>query len=343
MADGQHDFTDRAIRELLSRPDNLREFLTAAVPSLAAGFDVERMRPAPREYFLGNWRRRAADLLFEIPYRAAADETLALVCVLVEHQTRTDWQVPLKTFVYAALYWEWQWRTWEEARPPKPDFALTPVLPIVLHTGPRPWGSFRTLRELLGPPATFHAFAPDWRPLFWELAAHPPQELLNGPAAFLQALTILKADDSELAEAEQLFAEVFRRLDPLHETGRVRWQDLLGFVLGWAFHRRPAPERPHWHHLAMQMQQTADRQREIETMGLTIAQSLIQEGRQEGRQEGMLEKSRAILIRLAAKRFGAPDEAARQAIERTADLDRLDRMTDRIELAGSWADLLATP
>lgn len=348
--DAQHDFTDRAIRHLLSQPDNLREFLADAVPNLAAGFDVDRMRPAPREFFLGNWRRREADLLFEIPYRTPDRETLALVCVMVEHQTRTDWQVPLKTFVYAALYWEYQWRTWEEAKPPKPEFALTPVLPVVLHTGPRPWGSARSLRELLAPPTAFHAFAPDWQPLFWELAAHPPEGLLSGEAAFLQALTILRADDSELREAEQLFGDVLRRLDSLHDTGRVRWEDLLKFVMGWAFHRRPAVERPHWHSLAVQMQQTADRQREIRTMGQTIAQSLIQEGRleglkegrQEGRQEGLLQHARAVLFRQGSKRLGAPDDAVRQTIEHLTDLDRLDRMTDRIGDVTSWADLLAT-
>jgi hypothetical protein len=71
---GLHDFTDRALRDLLSKAENLREFLTAAVPELAPGFDVDRMREAPKEFLLGNWRRRAPDLLFEIPYRTGDTE-----------------------------------------------------------------------------------------------------------------------------------------------------------------------------------------------------------------------------------------------------------------------------
>lgn len=165
--------------------------------------------------------------------------------------------------------------------------------------------------------------------------------MLNGPAAFLQALTILKADDRELAEAEQLFGAVFRQLDPLHETGRVRWQDLLGFVMGWAHHRRPLAERPHWHSLALQMQQTAERQREIENMGLTIAQGLIQEGRQEGLREGELQHARRTLLRLGSRRFGEPDAAVRHQIEHIADLDQLDRLTDQVGQAATWPELLA--
>jgi hypothetical protein len=46
------DAIDRAIRESLSLPANLREFLRAAVPQLANGFDCERARLLDREFFL---------------------------------------------------------------------------------------------------------------------------------------------------------------------------------------------------------------------------------------------------------------------------------------------------
>lgn len=344
MTDALHDFTARALRDLLSQPDNLRDFLEAAVPDLAAGFDVDRMRAAPQEFLLGNWRKRAPDLLFEIPYRTSEGaETWPLVCVLVEHQTKSDWQISLKTFVYAAAYWEWQWRQWEEAPAPKPAFALTPILPIVLHTGPRPWGSPTALRELLAPPVAFHAFAPDWRPVFWELAAHSPDELLNGPAAFLQALTILKADDAELADAQALFRAVFEHIDPLHEARRPRWENLLRFLLGWAHFKRPKAERPAWQQTATDLRAEADRQRETGTMGQTIAEEIFEEGEVKGRHDGLRQHARMVLVRFARKRLGEPDQTARNAIDGITDLDRLDRMLDRHDEAVSWADLIATP
>jgi hypothetical protein len=92
------------------------------VPDLVAGFDFEKMKPARREYFLGNWRSREADLLFEIPYRLPDREDSALVCVLLEHQTNAEWRTPLITLIYAALYWGWQLRQWEAQTPPRGDF-----------------------------------------------------------------------------------------------------------------------------------------------------------------------------------------------------------------------------
>jgi hypothetical protein len=79
------DLADRAIRETLVNPENLREFLEQAVPQLAPGFDCAQARLLTRELPLPDWRRREADLPFEIPYRMGDQTVLALVYVLIEH------------------------------------------------------------------------------------------------------------------------------------------------------------------------------------------------------------------------------------------------------------------
>lgn len=147
------------------------------MPDLADGFDCDRARLVDREIVLPDWRRREADLPFEIPYRAGAEEIPALVYVLVEHQSDTDPVLPLRMLFYAVAFWEKQWGAWEKAARPKPPLRLYPVLPIVLYTGSVPWGSNRTLAEMLSEPAAFHAFAPSWQPLFWNLSERTPQAL----------------------------------------------------------------------------------------------------------------------------------------------------------------------
>jgi hypothetical protein len=63
----------------------------------------------------------------------------------------------------------------------------------------------------------------------------------------------------------------------------------------------------------------------------------------EGREEGELRQSRKLLLRLGRRKFGAPEPAVEAAVQVIADLDRLERMSDRIFDATSWPDLLATP
>ena len=71
-------------------------------------------------------------------------------------------------------------------------------------------------------------------------------------------------------------------------------------------------------------------------------QAILDEGREEGREEGALREARKLLLRMGQRKFGAPEPAAEAAVQAIADLDRLERMSDRIFDATSWPDLLAT-
>jgi len=80
-SEAPRDLADRVIRQALQHPANLRAFLHQAVPALAGGFDCERGRLLEREFPLDDWRRREADLPFEVPYPLGDDELWALVYV----------------------------------------------------------------------------------------------------------------------------------------------------------------------------------------------------------------------------------------------------------------------
>src|SRR5579872_5574327 len=94
------DLMDRMIRDTLRDPENLHDFLSRALPDLAAGFDYARARLIDPEFTLEDWRRREADLPFEIPYRTGEGEVTALVCVLIEHQSDTDPMMPLRLLFF---------------------------------------------------------------------------------------------------------------------------------------------------------------------------------------------------------------------------------------------------
>jgi len=339
--DSPRDFADRMLCEALSKPENLRGLLRNAVPELADGFDFERMRPAKREFSWAigdggsqmSWSKSRIARTKEKSGRWSACWSSTKLRVIGKCHSRRSCTRPST--------WEWQWRVWEGSPTPKAEFKLTPMLPIVLHTGLRPWGSAKSLRELLGPPAEFHAFTPDWQPMFWELAKHSPDELVDGPESFLQALAIFKADDAELEEAQELFRRIFRKLDPLHETGRVHWRDLLGLILSWAQNRRSNVERKAWTELADNLESSAEIRREIQAMGTTIAQELIREARQEGFAEGAAATRRSTLLRLARKRFGQTSDKFLAEVNSVTDIDRLDRMTDLVNEIGSLEELLA--
>lgn len=68
-------------------------------------------------------------------------------------------------------------------------------------------------------------------------------------------------------------------------------------------------------------------------------QAILDEGRQEGRQEGMLR----LLQRQGRQKFGSPSDDVMATLTLITDLDRLERMADRILTVSTWDELLATP
>jgi hypothetical protein len=63
----------------------------------------------------------------------------------------------------------------------------------------------------------------------------------------------------------------------------------------------------------------------------------------EGRAEGAVKEAKKILLRLGQKRFGPPGQEITMALDAINDLERLERMTDRVLDVAGWQELLNTP
>jgi hypothetical protein len=318
---------DQALRQALRHPECLRALLGRAVPELAPGFVCERAHLLDREFPLDDWRHREADLPFEVPYRMGEEELLALVCVLIEHQSDTDPLMPLRLLYFAVCYWDRQWQQWTKQPRPRTALRLNPVLPIVLYTGATPWGSNRTLAELLGEPEAFHVFAPRFEPLFWNLADQTAEGLLQSDSGFLQTLAVLCGQNANTADFQALFGEAMRRLGSIHGRDQVEWYDLVRLALTWALTRRPDSERDALKEAARINQPDAEIQREVQTMTKTIAEAWMEEGEARGE----LRTMRDILRRLLEKRFPQLPQAILDKIEAQTDVDRLRQAVLQVE------------
>lgn len=316
---------DQVIRDSLKDPANLREFLQAAIPQLADQFDCARAQEVSPEFPMEDWRSRTADLPLEIPYRTAAGEETALVCVLIEHQSHTDPLIPLRVLYFGVGYWDRQWRSWMQQKPPRPPLRFSPVLPIVLYTGPTPWGSNRTMADLLNEPKEFHAFAPKWEPLFWNLADYTPEQLLNSGAPWLQMLSVLRVERAEATVFHSVLEAAAKRLADLQGREEVRWHDCLRVILTYASWRRPPGEAKELENIALTTNPT--RKEKVREMIQTIAEELIERGRTEGRAEGRaeaeLQTHRVTLRDLLLRKFRQLPDEILQRIETCTDVERL--------------------
>jgi hypothetical protein len=81
----------------------------------------------------------------------------------------------------------------------------------------------------------------------------------------------------------------------------------------------------------------------MRTMNILKDSSYYQVLLKEGLEKGRITQAREILFRLGRLRFGRLDKATRSAIEAIDDLERLERLNERILTATNWRDLLAEP
>jgi hypothetical protein len=329
------DFPDRAIRQLLSHPAHLRELIAQVAPELVDGFDFDHVEQVPRDFLMEDWRKRESDLLFRIPYRWAEGVRPILVCVLVEHQSSPDPRMPLRVLLYAVLYWEREWKAWEADHQRGEPLSLSPVLPIVFHTGGEPWRTNRALVDLIVGPEVLKQLSPTCQPLFWDLAEHSPQELLKGTGEWLKALAVVRAERDDSQSFREIFKEVLAQLDELATREEVRWHDLVAFVLSWAFRRRPRDENPELKKAAAENYENRQTLKEVLVMSQALGQSweswLLERGEAQGFAKGMTEGKAEgeILARrddireLLTERFGVLPPDVLKKIEGAGDVARL--------------------
>jgi hypothetical protein len=321
-----HDFPDRAIRRLLETPANLRELLLEIVPAIAPYFDYDHVERQDRSFLMEDWRNRESDLLFRIPFRSPGGETSVLVCILLEHQSAPDPRMSLRVLIYAVLYWEREWKAREDRHDLGQPLRLTPILPIVFHTGAQPWNTHRSLAELIGGPEELRPFAPQWQPLFWDLAEQDPQRLLAAAGAWLQALSEVRSEGAERAEFEAVLAQVLPRLIELKHREAIRGHDLLWFVLSWALRRRPREDREQLRTFLQTTIADAAMREEVLAVSNIVGETWEQSEERRVAATALraeLQTRREALRDLLEGRFGTvPDEVLRR-IEACADPARL--------------------
>jgi hypothetical protein len=335
---------DRLTREALLDPRNLRAVVRELVPDVADQLDYDHPELLPPPYPLDDWRHRDSDFLVRLRFRDGSREIL--VCILVEHQSSEDPVMPLRLLVYAVLYWEREWKAWEEKHERGVPLRLTPVVPLVLHTGTQRWETNRSLADLFDAPEELRHLQPRWPMPLWDLPEHSVKELLGREEPFWRVLAVARARAEAPAEFLAVLREALQGLEPVAAGQQVYWHELVRFALGWAFARRPPSEHAELIRVAKESHRNVQFQQEITTMSqqlekawedeindrwqarLEQAERLAEQRLQQAEQRAHTAARRATLSRLLQKRFGPLPEELVRRIE-TADLAHLEAALDQ--------------
>ncbi len=103
------------------------------------------------------FENREADLLYRIVY----EDSEVYVYLLVEHQTRVDYLMPLRVLGYMVRIWEFYIKRHKDVSRRK-GFKLPPIIPIVFYDGIRRWTAPCEFSEKIKNVEVFKRFTPSF-------------------------------------------------------------------------------------------------------------------------------------------------------------------------------------
>lgn len=331
---------DAIFRYTFAAPEHAGPLLAAMLPpGLARAIDWRALRALPgsqvdRQDSRADLRlrRQQSDLLFTAPIGGRP----ALLYLLVEHKSRSEpWTaLQMASYVLGIL------RALRRRRP-RPT-RLPPVVPLVLHHGPQPFGAPTDLRDLLDVAGLDAAVTAELEPL---LPRFPflLRSLFDVGEDDLRALALTLLGKLTLAALQ--FVARRRTVDAV--AAIARWADLVHAVL-LAPNGREALDALSCYLIeaapldqdavADALERHVNRQAAI--IMKTAAARLRAEGRAEGKAEGKAEGRAELVLRQLRKRFGpVADDHARRV--HTASIAELDRWADRLLDAATIAEVFA--
>jgi predicted transposase YdaD len=157
----------------------------------------------------------------------------------------------------------------------------------------------------------------------WEL---PPGPLLAGGLGTLPLAPISRVTEAELPGIIEEMHHRLGRRKVRRRAGAV-WAAAL-LLMGLRYPRG----------LIEQVLEKVAAMRESVTY-----QMILEEGEAKGKAEGALEEARKMLLMQGTCKFGAPDQRTKGAVEKIADLARLEDLGVRLLDAAGWDDLLKKP
>ena len=326
---------DAIMRTALGNPAAVPRLLSLLPPDVGVGLDANRLRRLPAEYVARGGRKRAGDIAWAIGVDQDPDAEALLV---VECQSSTDRRMALRMLVYNGLLWQ---ALAETPRYRRRELPL--ALRVVVYTGGRRWRP-KTLRELLrkSPPGLARR-SPDVDFELLDAGRLTADDARSNWLAALLRLLHCRLAAQLPARSKALFDGL--RADKLDDLA-AELADMLMRMFIFRFMGENAKEE-HEDHLALAArylgEPTVLEEAITEWRQAAIAEGLAEgrtQGIAEGRSQGMAEE-RALLRRLAARRFGADAGNALHALlGHEDDSERLATIGDLVVDAANGDELL---
>lgn len=306
----QHTFSQRQV---------IKDFLHNFFPALAASLDLRTLKLDNNTYISEELAEYYADIVYSARTR---DQKPVRIALLLEHKS----DIPRFPHLQLLDYMQGIWRLDAQRTPPVGHKRqLTPVLPIILYHGKRPWRKRAFAEYFPAVPPDVASMIPQLPFHLVDLSQHEDAFLLRLRAGFLinTLLALKHAKDTEYVK--RCFRQLFINLEHFPADEQVRnFIRVLGVYIASTTTLEPIQI----------IQLTEQLPKPTQDMAMTTYEAFVKQGIEKGIEQG-IEKGQkeGLTIGMILGHF----VAAERMLENGLPLDTIQRIT---ELPHRLLDLL---
>lgn len=323
---------DEAYKLLFSHPEVVRDLILGFVPDAwLGGLDYGTLEKVPVNFVTDRFRHREADVIWRVRVR----EQWVYLYLLIEFQSRTDHWMAVRMMTYVSLLYQDLVRRGQVL----PGHRLSPVLPLVLHTGEQAWRGAQAIEEMIpAVPGLVAKYLPKLRYLLIDESRYRDADLaglrnvfaaimrIDNPATpeavptAAALLSVWLQDNPELKRTFAVWIRTVLQARGLGGPSLLGMETLEDVTMGWS--------------------------KIIHDLRAQGRREGREAGREEGRDEGRTQGAALILQRLLSRRFGDLPPWALQRIAQAsqAELERWgDRVLDAASLSAVFEEMGDVP
>jgi predicted transposase/invertase (TIGR01784 family) len=329
------EFASNSFRYLFRQVDNVADLLRWREPKIAHGIDFSQLVVQPETFIAPSFAQLESDILLRAPFQIRRHKDGSIeIFILIEHQSEPDELMLFRVVRYVVLIYERQATDWLQTHPNLRGFRFSPVLPIVFYSGRRSWDRLAPMAELVQQGKLFEKRLPTLEPEFINLATTGATDLQSKSGLFGWVLWLIQQKHRKEPAFRDVLRQVVTRVHNVREKNPGRWESLLWFLRAMVYHDREATEHDPLVEIIRSTVRQAN-QPEVDAMGKTFAQVLLEKGKQ----EGGIERSRDFFLLLLREKFKTVPESIIAEVQAATDIHQFDVWGSAFAKADTLADI----
>ena len=186
---------DLGYKKVFSHKETFLEFLRDFVKKdWAKHIREEDLVLIDKEFILEDFKEEEADII----YKVNVSGNDVIFYVLLELQSKVDFQMPIRLLMYMTEVWRDELRNTEKKVRKNKNFKLPAILPIVLYNGKNNWTAVRSFKEVLSNYELFEENIVDFKYMLFDINKIDKEELVE--IADLVSVIFLLDQDIEIEE-----------------------------------------------------------------------------------------------------------------------------------------------